>query len=117
MKHTVKKLAVLSVAFLSLSAFADAQAGHGKGYRGHDGHRHVHAHHAPRYKAHRRAHRKAHRHYRKHHYRPARYYKPRYRPVPRYVAYPAPVYVERPVYARGASIWLDGFSFSIYGGH
>jgi hypothetical protein len=65
-------------------------------------------------------HRHAHRHVRhQRHYSHYRHYGPRYRPVPvrRYVAYPAPVYVERPAYVRGASIWLDGFSFSIYSGH
>ncbi len=99
MKHTVKQLAVLSVAFVSLSAFADAQAGHGKAYRYAHQAQHV-RHHVP------------HRHYRKHHHRPVRhahYYKPRH------VVYRAPVYYQRPAYAKGATIWLDGFGFSIYG--
>ena len=126
MNTTPKKLLALFVALLSVSAFANAQAGDRDGYsRSHNAHRaHVshRAHHGPararHYRGHERGHKRGHKHGRKHayknHYRHVAH-APRYRPA--YVAYPAPVYVGRPVYRSGASIWVDGIGFSFYTGH
>ena len=112
MNTTPKKLLALSVAVLSLSAFADAQAGHRDGYR-HSHRSHVADRAHPEYA--RARHYRGHKHPYKHHYRHAPRYRPAY--VPRYVAYPAPVYVSRPAYSSGATIWVDGFGFSFYTGH
>ena len=113
-----KKLLILSAALLSLSAFADAQAGNSHGYHGahkaaHFAPRPIHRHvrHGHKHRHHRHAHKFRHGH-RAHHY-PRRYLRHRAAHAHRHHA---PYYDVAPR-SRGATIWVDGIGFSIYSSH
>jgi hypothetical protein len=120
MNSNLKKVLVLSVAMLSMSAFADAKADQGD-RRHYKGHRHAPAVHQPRHKRVRARHYRGHKHARAQHYRghkrahkrahKYRHGQQRYRGhARRHVAYAQPAYGTR------ATIWVDGIGFSFYSG-